>query len=90
MTFTQFRFWYIRIWEKLLKNIENFPEFSIGYNTEGFCEKAPKISEERWNYAFWSQNNQVILSADNNEMARAFCSANGIKKPSSSQVTFRW
>mgnify|MGYP000006485772 CR=1 FL=1 len=52
------------------ENVENFPEFSIGYNTERFCGKAPKISEERWNYAFWSQNNQVIISADNNEMSR--------------------
>lgn len=53
----------------VFQNIENFPEFSIGYNTETFCENAPRTSEERWNYAFWAQNNQVIISADNKEMA---------------------
>ena len=49
---------------------ENFPEFSVGYNTEAFCENAPKFSEERWNYAFWSQNNQLVISADNEEMSK--------------------
>lgn len=32
----------------------------------------------------------ITLGFHNTSMARAFCSANGIKKPSSSQVTFRW
>lgn len=50
-------------------NFENFPEFSVGYNTESFCENAPKISEERWNYAFWLQNNQVIINANNKKIA---------------------
>lgn len=55
---------------EVFENIENFPQFSVGYNTERYCENAPKISEERWNYAFWPQNNQVIISAENNEMAK--------------------
>ena len=50
--------------------VENFPEFSVGYNTESFCENAPKISEERWNYAFWIQNNISVISAENDNMAQ--------------------
>lgn len=66
------------------EGVENFPEFSIGYNTEKDCENAPRISEERWNYAFWSQNNQVILSADKKEMAQrliAWYGEIGIEEP---------
>ena len=46
----------------------NVTEFSVGYNTERDCGGAPEISEERWNYAFWSQNNTYIIEAnDENE-----------------------
>ena len=41
--------------------IKNFPEISVGYNTEEYCGCAPLLSEERWNYACWEQNNEVIL-----------------------------
>ena len=41
--------------------IKNFPEISIGYNTEKYCGSASLLSEERWNYAYWEQNNEVIL-----------------------------
>lgn len=51
-------------------NFENFPEFSVGYNTESFCENAPRFSEERWNYAFWLQNNVPIISAQNEKSAQ--------------------
>lgn len=51
------------------KGIPNFPEFSIGYNTENDCEDADLLSEERWNFAYWSQNNTVILDADHPDMA---------------------
>lgn len=44
------------------ENIENFPEFSIGYNTEGFCEKAPKISVKRLNNALIFQIIFMVLS----------------------------
>lgn len=43
--------------------IENFPELSIGYNTEEFCGDVSAFSEDRWNYACWEQNNDVILDS---------------------------
>ena len=42
--------------------IKNFPEISIGYNTKEYCGCASLLSEERWNYACWEQNNEVILN----------------------------
>lgn len=45
------------------QGIPNFPEFSVGYNTEADCSNAPECSEERWNFAFWSQNNVPIIDA---------------------------
>lgn len=56
--------------ENKFGDFENFPEFSVGYNTEDFCENAPKISEERWNYAFWLQNNQPVINANNDKIAQ--------------------
>lgn len=51
------------------KGIENFPEFSVGYNTENDCGYADMLSEERWNFACWCQNNAVIIDADHTEIA---------------------
>jgi hypothetical protein len=49
----------------------NFPEFSIGYNTEEDCEYADELSEERWNYAFWNQDMTEIIAPDSeNEGAK--------------------
>ena len=48
----------------------NFPEFSVGYNTESYCEYAPKLSEERWNYAFWLQNNTTIISSQDKTISQ--------------------
>ena len=39
--------------ENSYRGINRFPEFSVGYNTEEFCEDAGALSEERWNYACW-------------------------------------
>ena len=39
----------------------NVPEFSVGYNTERDCVGAGALSEERWNYAFWRQNEVPII-----------------------------
>lgn len=41
--------------------IKNFPEFSVGYNTEADCDGESLYSEARWNYAFWCQNNIAIV-----------------------------
>ena len=51
---------------KVFKNIKNFPAFSIGYNTKSDCENADVYSEERWNFAFWQQNNIPIVDSDEN------------------------
>lgn len=51
------------------KGITNFPEFSVGYNTESECDGSSELSEERWNYAFWLQNNETIISSEKSDMA---------------------
>lgn len=46
----------------------NVTEFSVSYNTENDCNGAPELSEERWNYAFWRQNETpVIETKEGNE-----------------------
>ena len=50
--------------ESVYKGISNFPEFSVGYNTENDCEDDDLLSEERWNFACWSQNNVVLVDAE--------------------------
>ena len=42
----------------------NVTEFSVGYNTEKDCNGADELSEERWNYAFWRQNDIPVIQAD--------------------------
>lgn len=42
----------------------NVTEFSVSYNTEKDRGGAPPLSEERWNYAFWRQNETYIIEAD--------------------------
>lgn len=42
----------------------NVTEFSVGYNTENDCKGAGQLSEERWNYAFWRQNEIPVIKAD--------------------------
>lgn len=41
----------------------NFPQVSVGYNTEEDCSGAPLFDEERWNFAFWRQNNVYIIDS---------------------------
>lgn len=43
----------------------NVPEFSISYNTENDCRGASEFSEERWNYAFWRQDETPIIGTTN-------------------------
>lgn len=43
----------------------NVPIFSISYNTENDCKGADELSEERWNYAFWRQDETPIIDVDN-------------------------
>lgn len=46
----------------IYRNIVNFPEFSIGYNTEK--DYTHTSIEEKWNFAFWRQEMYEIISAD--------------------------
>ena len=43
----------------------NVAAFSVSYNTEGDCAGADELSEERWNYAYWRQDETPIIDADN-------------------------
>ena len=56
------------------KGTKNVPSFEISYNTESDCSRAPAMSEERWNYAFWRQNSVVVIEPDDNNegMERLF------------------
>ena len=48
--------------------VSNVTECSVGYQTEHDCRGAGELSEERWNYAFWRQEETpVIEAADENE-----------------------
>ena len=42
----------------------NVSRFAISYNCESDCEGAGIHSEKRWNYAFWRQNEHVIIEPD--------------------------
>ena len=42
----------------------NVTKFSVSYNTEKDCNGAGKLSEERWNYAFWRQDETPIIDID--------------------------
>ena len=42
----------------------NVVNFSISYNTESDCPEAGEYDEERWNYAFWRQDEVPIIYTD--------------------------
>lgn len=48
------------------RDYDNVSTFAVSYNTEADCEGAGIHSEERWNYAFWRQNEHPIIEADDN------------------------
>lgn len=47
------------------KGHSNVTEFCVSYNTENDCVGTGELSEERWNYAFWRQNETTIIEANN-------------------------
>ena len=49
------------------KGYSNVTEFCVSYNTENDCSGADELSEERWNYAFWRQNEVPIIQADDDD-----------------------
>ena len=42
----------------------NVTRFLVGYNTEKDCAGADELSEERWNYAFWRENEIPVIDID--------------------------
>ena len=45
----------------------NVTEFCVSCNTESDCAGAGALSEERWNYAFWRQNETPVILADEDD-----------------------
>ncbi len=43
------------------KGFSNVSSFAISYNTEEDCEGAGQYDEERWNYAFWRQDEISVI-----------------------------
>ena len=43
---------------------ENVSSWAISYNTEKDCNGADELDEERWNYAFWRQDETMIIDTD--------------------------
>ncbi len=46
------------------KGYSNVPCFTVSYNTEMDCHGADQLSEERWNYAFWRQDETPVIDAE--------------------------
>ncbi len=46
------------------RGFDNVSTFAISYNTEADCEGAGQYDEERWNYAFWRQNETAVIDPD--------------------------
>ena len=46
------------------KDFSNVSSWAISYNTEADCEGAGPFDEERWNYAFWRQDETSIIDID--------------------------
>ncbi len=42
----------------------NVSSFAVSYNTENDCEGAEQYDEERWNYAFWRQDETPVIDPD--------------------------
>ena len=48
------------------RGFENVVYFAISYNTESDCEGAGQYDEERWNYAFWRQDETPVIDPGQN------------------------
>ena len=46
------------------REFDNVSRWAISYNTESDCDGAGELDEERWNYAFWRQDEAVIIDVD--------------------------
>lgn len=43
---------------------ENITHFAVSYNRESFLEDDDLYGEDRWNYAYWEQDETPIIDAD--------------------------
>ena len=43
------------------KEFSNVSYFAVSYNTESDCDGAKQYAEERWNYAFWRQDEIPVI-----------------------------
>lgn len=48
------------------RDFKNVVYFAISYNAESDCESAGQYDEERWNYAFWRQDETPIIDPSQN------------------------
>ena len=46
------------------KKFKNVSTWAISYNADSDCEGAGLLDEERWNYAFWRQDETNIIDVD--------------------------
>ncbi len=51
--------------ENRYKNYDNLTAWSISFNAESDCDGAEELDEERWNYAFWRQDETTIIDYEN-------------------------
>lgn len=52
------------------KGYSNLTIWYVSYNTEEDCDGAGEFDEERWNFAFWRQDEMMIIYFDeSNEVA---------------------
>ncbi|MBT2659218.1 hypothetical protein J7E81_29140 [Bacillus sp. ISL-18] len=60
--------------------LENIPTFAISYNTEEDCEHSSQLSGQRWNYAFWRQDEiEIIGDEESTTILLQWYKENGIK-----------
>lgn len=50
------------------RGFENASMWTISYNTESDCDGAGLYDEERWNYAFWRQDEIPIISLEESDI----------------------
>lgn len=52
--------------DNIYRNFENVSNFAVSYNTESDCVNAGPYDEERWNYAFWRQDETPVIDIEEN------------------------
>ncbi len=60
--------------DNTFRGVSNVSEWMVSCNREEDCEDAGPLDEERWNYAFWNQEEEPVITADDDdpEMALLF------------------